>query len=71
MIKTIIALALCLAGCAATNQLTAADESDLGVLTAEVALCNAQPAPATCKAQVKALFDAKEAAKFADAGVSQ
>lgn len=64
----VLFLGLALGACATTNQLTPQDESDLAVLAGEVALCNAQPAPAPCKAQVKALFDAKEKAKFADGG---
>ena len=61
--RTILGLVLC-AGCASTNQLTPADQSDLGVLTAEVALCNTQPDPVACKHAVKVKFDAKRAAKF-------
>lgn len=62
-----IAFALTLTACGA-NKLTPDDATDLSTFGAEIGLCNAQPDPLTCKEQVKVLFDAKEKAKFADAG---
>lgn len=56
-----------LAACA-SNKITPADATDLATFSAAIALCNAQPDPAGCKAKVKARFDAAESVKFADAG---
>lgn len=55
--------AISLMACAG-NKLTPADETSLGGLAAQVALCNTQPDPVACKQKVKAAFDAQEAKQF-------
>ena len=66
--KFLLSLALLALTACAGNKLTVQDETALGVLTAEVALCNAQPDPQPCLAAAKAAFDAAQSARFADAG---